>query len=187
MNFKTTALVALLTLLALPAAAQPQASAAGGTRITDAQTQQYYQTCVSNSQQDQVMKPETKKVLCQCTALHMQQSLTIEDITAMSGNDQPARNALNKMITGVYAPCMEFPVRDLIAGSCDKEVKNPKVCSCVSDKMAAFTTREANRLLTEVFAKNTNITDPMGAIMETEEFKNQEKQMAMACAQMMLQ
>ena len=154
------------------------------TAISTETTQKYYQNCIRNAQSDQTMKPQTKDVYCQCTAIHMQKNMVMEDIVAMSGNDQPARNAINKMLTGVHAPCMEYPVRDLIGKKCETDIGRPDVCNCLSDKMAAYTTKEAQRLLGQVLATNPNITDPMGGIMETDEFKRNEQQLALSCAQL---
>jgi hypothetical protein len=171
-------LSALLLAGFLPSLAMAQ------TAITAETAQKYYQNCIRNAQSDQTMKPQTKDVFCQCTAIHMQKNMVMEDIVAMSGNDQAARNALNKMLTGVHAPCMEYPVRDLIGKKCEADIARPDVCNCLSDKMASYTAREAQRLLGQVLATNPNITDPMGAIMETDEFKRNEQQLALSCAQL---
>ena len=156
------------------------------TAISEANAQKFYQNCVAATQPGQEMKPQTKDVYCQCTALHMRRSITMEDIRATMGNDQAARNAINKTLTQVHAPCMEYPVRDLIATKCAKDVGVTNVCNCLSDKMAAYTARESQRLLGVVLVQNPNITDPMAAIMETKEFKDNEQRLTMSCAQLML-
>ena len=178
-------LVILFSLPASVAVAQPATSK--GTALTEAQAKQFYQNCVMTNQPGQEMKAQTKDVYCQCTAIHMRQSITMEDIKATMGNDQAARNAINKTLTKVHAPCMEYPVRDLIAAKCTKDVGVTRVCNCLSDKMGGYVAREAQRLLGGILASNPNITDPMGAIMDTKEFKDNEQRLTMSCAQMMLQ
>jgi hypothetical protein len=160
-------------LLCLSVSAQAQ------TVITQQQGQQYYQNCVK--QPNQTMDGRTQHEFCTCTANFMMQNLTMEDLRAMNGQDQAARNALNKMVIGVYAPCMQFPIKDLIQKKCMTDVKKQNVCQCLSNNMAAFTASEAQRLLGTVLAQNPNAFDPMSAIMDQPEFKARQQQISLQC------
>ena len=151
------------------------------TKITPAKTAQYIQSCLKNSEADTTTSPTTKNIFCQCTGQFMQQNLTMEDLKAMGGKGQPQRNAMNKMVVGVYAPCMEFPVRDLIQKQCMDDVKQPSVCQCLSKNMAAYTAKSAQTTLTTVLQKTPNAFDPMGAIIDSPEFQAQQKQITMQC------
>ena len=151
------------------------------TQISPAKTAQYIQSCLKNSEADTTTSPTTKNIFCQCTGQFMQRNLTMEDLKAMGGKGQPQRNAMNKMVTGVYAPCMEFPVRDLIQKQCMEDVKQPSVCQCLSKNMAAYTAKSAQTTLTTVLEKTPNAFDPMGAIIESPEFQAQQKEITMQC------
>ena len=151
------------------------------TKISPAKTAQYVQSCLKNSEADTTTSPSTKNIFCQCTGQFMQRNLTMEDLKAMGGKGQSGRNAMNKMVTGVYAPCMEFPVRDMIQKQCMTDVKQPPVCQCLSKNMAAYTAKSAQTTLTQVLAKTPNAFDPMGAIIDSPEFQAQQKQITMQC------
>lgn len=169
-------LILTFILLTLSTAAHAQ------TSLTVEQAAKYYQSCMARSAADQTMSAETKDKYCQCTAIEMKRSMTMEEVKATTGNDQAARNAINKVMTRVYAPCMQHPVRDLIAQSCATKITNPKICSCVSENMAAYTTREAQTQLPAILAANPNVTDPTKAFMESSAFEQNQKQIAMKCA-----
>ncbi len=151
------------------------------TKISPSKTNQYIQTCLKNSEADTTTSPSTKKIFCQCTGQFMQKNLTMEDLRAMGGKGQIQRNAMNKMVTGVYAPCMEFPVRDMIQKQCMEDVKQAPICQCLSKNMAAYTAKSAQTTMSQVLAKTPNAFDPMGAIIDSPEFQAQQKQITMQC------
>lgn len=165
----------LLGLLTLSSVSYAQ------TKITPAQVKQYASSCLKNAEADTVTSPQTKKIFCDCTGQFMARNLTMQDLKAMGGTGQAQRNAMNKMVTGVYAPCMEFPVRDLISQQCMKDVKQPKICNCLSKNMAAYTAQSAKTTLASVLAKYPNAFDPMGALMESPEFQAKQKEISMQC------
>ncbi len=161
-------------------AAKPAASTQ--TKMSNEKAGEFYKHCLQRATDDKTMTPATKAVFCQCNMVHMQQSMTMEDIEASVGNDQAARNAINKMLVEVYAPCMEYPVRDLLAGQCAKDIPGkPKVCNCISDNMGAYMSKVAKPMFKEMLAKNPNMADPMNALLENPEFKKQQQSMAFSC------
>lgn len=144
---------------------------------------QYYKNCLARSATDKTMKDSTKTTYCQCTALYFQKNMTMEDVRASVGNDDAARLALNKIVTDVYGPCMEYPVRDLIAGQCAKDINNAKVCNCLSDNMGSYTAKMAQKKLKDILSKSPFITDPMGAILGSPEFVKTQEKIAFSCIQ----
>ena len=155
----------------------------GQTRMSDQGTETYFGNCMDL--RDERMSEETQAIFCECTSLQMQQNISVEEIQAMRGNDQRARNVINKVMLNVYAPCMEFPVRDLIYNKCreNKFQASQNICSCLSEEMGKFTATSAKASLGNVLASNPNITDPMGPILESPEFVNHEKRTALSCIQ----
>lgn len=176
---KPTSKIKLAILLLCALLLSPQAQAQ--TALNQQQTEILYQGCLKRP--TPTMTGETLNTFCQCTALHTQKNMTMEEIRAQAGTDQAARNALNKVITHVYAPCMQFPVRALIEKKCaaNKEIKNPKVCACSADKMSQYTQREAQIQLPRLFAENPNIADPNEAFMGSASFRQAEEQIADFC------
>ncbi len=184
---KAFPLLLILLFLALPQAhAQTapltQAAPVTKTKMSNDKAGQFYKLCLQRSADDKIMKPATKALFCQCNMVHMQQNMTMEEIAATTGNDQAARDAINKTIVEVYAPCMEYPVRDLLAGQCAKDIPGkPKVCNCISDNMGSYMSKVAKPMFKEMLSKNPNMTDPMNALLENPEFKKQQESMAFSC------
>lgn len=170
------ALIALL--LAVMFSAQ---TATAATPLTGAQTERYLVSCVS--QPSRTMDSTTLKSFCECTALQMQKNMTMEDLIAQGGNDQAARNALNKTLTQVYAPCIQFPVQALVMKRClaDATITKKSACSCAAKEMANYTAREAVTKLPGILASNPNVTDPTEAFMGTKEFEATQEQIADSC------
>jgi len=169
-----------LTLFSLWAV-MPQANAQ--TALSSEQAISYQQSCVNN--RDERMTFDTQKLFCECTAHHMMSSLTVEDLMMVQGDGQAARNAINKMMMNVYAPCMEFPVRDLIFGRCmENEYQVEKgICECLANKMADYSAEKAQKYLSEILRDNPNIEDPMGPIVNHASFRQHEKRLALSCIQ----
>lgn len=152
------------------------------TKMSNEKAGEFYKHCLQRAAEDKTMKQSTKALFCQCNMVHMQQTMTMEDVAASTGNDQAARNAINKMLIEVYAPCMEYPVRDLLAGQCAKDIPGkPKVCNCISDNMGSYMSKVAKPMFKEMLSKNPNMTDPMNALLENPEFKKQQQNMAFSC------
>lgn len=166
-----------LLLLMIPA------SSHAATPVTGEMAAKYNQTCKVN--RDMRMHEDTQNILCDCTAMKMQGAMSVEDMQAMGGNDQNARVAINKMLTTVYAPCMEFPVRDLIYGRCKQDAyqAGKGICECLSSQMARYTAQQSQRLLGDVLRNNPNVADPMDAILSSAEFKQMEKRIVLQCIQ----
>jgi len=163
-------------------------NAFAGTPLTKEQANNFYLNC--KGKQDTRMRPESQDAMCACTSAAVMQAMSLEDIQVMSGNTPESRIALNKMLLHVYAPCMSYPVQDLVGMQClsdpniDKMgVKIPKesLCSCIAENTAAWFVNEGRTLMEEVLKKDPNILDPIGPIMETSSFKAQTYNSMVAC------
>lgn len=174
-------LILLLTGFSL-ATAQTATAPATQTKMSNTKAGEFYKHCLRRAESDQTMKPATKALFCQCNMLHMQQAMTMEDIAATTGNDQAARNAINKMLIETYAPCMEYPVRDMLAAQCAQDIPGkPKVCNCISDNMGSYMSKVAKPMFRDMLAQNPNMENPMNALLENPEFKKQQQNMAFSC------
>lgn len=170
----------IFTITALSHQAQAQ------TKISDEMAQSYYQNC--NMKSDPNVSKDTQDIFCQCTAMHMQKFMSLEDMKQMQDpNPQRARLSMNKVILDVYAPCMEFPVRDLLFNTCKKRGAPSAACDCLANEMGKYTAASAQQMLYDILQKNPNIVDPMGPIVNSPKFKAKEQQAAQSCAQHMFQ
>ncbi len=162
-------------------------SAAAQTAISEEMANAYYENC--KNRPDPRMKPETQDALCACTSVMMMEHMSVEDVQTMKGNDQAGRNALNKMMLEVYAPCMNYPVQDLVGSQC---MENPQIartagvskkalCECMAKKTATWFTDEGRALIARVIRENPNVYDPIGPVMESSTFKSKSYSHMMAC------
>ncbi len=153
-----------------------------GTAITDDIANKYFENCVTGAQKQGTMTPNTQKRYCACTAMNMQQSLTQEDLSALSAQDDAARLVLNKILLNVNGPCMQYPVHDLIEKKCMTDLKNAGICSCLSNKMGQYTAQQSQKLMPKLLADNPNLFDPLTPIMESQEFQQTQHSIALSCA-----
>lgn len=173
--------LALLSLLPLSANAQ--------TPISQEESTKYYLECKSR-QAYQSFSKESQDAFCACTAAHMSQFLSKEDVSAMmSSNATIARPAYNKMIIGVYAPCMEMPAYDHYNTTCQQNPDTMKygdptiICPCMAGKIGAYMKTNGSQMLKTILERNPDITDPMAALLGDQEFNNFANAQLLSCLQ----
>jgi len=170
------------TLICLFAICICPASSYAGTAITNDIAQKYYNNCVAGAQKQGQLTPQNQQRYCACTAMNMQQSMTQEDLSALSYKDEKARLVLNKILTNVNAPCMQYPVHDMISKKCMTDLKNSGICNCLSNKMGQYTAQQAQKMMPQLLAENPNLFDPLTPIMDSQEFQQTQKSIALSCA-----
>ncbi len=156
--------------------------AVAGTPINNDMAVKYYDQCLANAAKDGTMFKANAKNFCECTAQNMKNNLSQEELQALQGQGQAARNVINKILVYVNGPCMKFPVNDLVLRKCMKNIGNEKTCTCLSGGVSTYLAKEAPRMLADVLDRDPNITDPLGAIMNAPAYKIQESKIAMQCA-----
>lgn len=180
------ALVLPALVLALMAAGGT--APAGATAITKDIANAYYQNCMA--QKDARITPEGQEALCSCTAARMTETMTVEDIQTMGRNDRQGREKLNDMLVNVYGPCMKYPVQDLVAAQC---VSDPKIdmmnlrmdrgalCTCMGEQAGAWFSTKGNEMISRLLEMDPNLTDPIGPIMDSSDFKRASYNSLLAC------
>ncbi len=173
----------LLTFLVLiPLLTMVESWSVGATPITDDIAKNYFNNCVTGAIKEGTMTADTRQRYCACTAMNMQSSMTQEDLSALSYKDEKARLVLNKILTDVNAPCMQYPVHDMIAKKCMVDLNNPPICGCLSRKMGQYTAQQAQKMMPQLLADNPDLFDPLTPIMESQEFEQTQKGIALSCA-----
>ncbi|HNQ92302.1 MAG TPA: hypothetical protein PKI93_05155 [Alphaproteobacteria bacterium] len=164
----------LLVLLAPPAHAQ--------TPITEEMALKYYDNCLANAAKEGTMSEKSRENYCFCTANQMKNNMTQEDLKTMSGEDpQAARATVNKVLIDVNTPCTQYPLHDLVYNECMSKVKSTAVCACLSQNISGYIATREQQMMADILKKNPNIYDPLGAIMETDEYKRTEKSIMASC------
>ncbi|MBL8641065.1 MAG: hypothetical protein JNL76_03010 [Alphaproteobacteria bacterium] len=157
-------------------------SSVSGTPITDEMSSKYFSNCVASAQKEGTMTKETQNQYCACTAMNMQKTMSQEDLVNLSTPGDKARKSLNKVLISVNGPCMQYPTHDLIHKKCMTDVKSPEICSCLSNKMGIFMKDISGRMLPDLLKKDPNLFDPVTPIMETSEFIETQRKIALSCA-----
>lgn len=164
----------LITLLLLIPALPGHA-----TQLNKDQANAYYKNCVAQS--DPRLSQKSQEALCSCTSAMMTQQMSVEDIQTMGQNTQAGRDALNKMLLDVYAPCMQFPVEDLVATECLKDEKismmglksdRRALCGCIAARTGAWLKSTGRSIMSGLIGRNANITDPISPVMDSPEFRS---------------
>lgn len=166
-----------LAILGCLIAIIPTTSYAQGTPITKDAANAYYENC--NAQPTQGLSDKSKEYLCACTAAKMMETMTVEDVKAMSQQDASGRKAMNYMLVKVYAPCMNFPAKDHYYNTCMSNPKtkilggNPQaICTCMSDQISNYLASDGPKIFTDILRRNPNVTDPMSALTSDKHFES---------------
>jgi|GEM_PF-795651 len=156
------------------------------TDITPELTKAYYDSCMGA--RDQRMSRASQDFLCSCTAEKMMETMSVEDIRSMGQENQEGRNMLNRVLLDVYAPCMSAPLAEMVSNECMLEGEmNAKgmhkidLCHCIGEKTGAWFSGSGRDLMADVLKKNPNITDPVGPIMNSTQFKKESFANMQAC------
>jgi len=173
-----------------PAPAQQAAQQATGTKQQnpmEAFSKAFYTNC--KNQQQQSLKPDTHELLCACSAANLQQGkMNVTEISQMREDSPQGQAMRNKMLTEIYAPCIEFPTHDLISSRClsDPKIKlatkqPAKVCGCMADRVSRHLADNAQEIIRAELAVNPNNLDPLGIFLNSAAYETQSRQALVAC------
>ncbi len=149
---------------------------AQATSISKDMANSYYSNCVSKDAPG--ISTKSKEFMCACTAAKMMDNMSVEDVQAMAQQNQAGRNATNKMLIDVYAPCIEFPAYDYYYNNCITDPKtqtmtsNPqRTCSCLADQVAGYLQQNGQSVFRDILMRSPNLTDPMSALANDSRFR----------------
>lgn len=172
----------LFSVLAVLLLISPTAHA---TSVDKETANTYYENC--STQSDPRFSADTQKLFCACTAVKLMENYTIEDMQATTRQDASARDATNKMITEVYAPCIRYPAKEYHFQTCANDPKtkllgNPqKICACSAEKVAEHLQENAQSMLSSILRRDPNIMDPMQALYDDKSFQRVIQSKVMGC------
>ncbi len=160
---------------------------AQATQITKEAATAFFEQCKAQPQQLGLSK-QSQKYMCACNAAQMMNKMSVEDVKAMSQQNQAGRDATNKMIIDVYAPCMEYPTRDYHYNQC---LSNPntkklsrnteKLCECAANEVAGYMKSNGSNVFKKILTETPNITDPMSALYSSEKFQQYAQSKLLSC------
>jgi hypothetical protein len=156
---------------------KPEESQDAGA-VIDKMADAFYINCLRKMNPD--ITQQDLQGLCECTAKRMKTEMTPEQIKIMAQNDEAGRLALNHMLLDIYAPCMNYPVQSRLEKQCHSAPKAEnlpagldweKICYCSAVKTGQWYTSHGRELMQAVIAKNPNVYDLTGPIMDDPSFK----------------
>lgn len=158
-------------------------SVSAKTPVTKDQAQRFYEACAIN--RDDRMSIKTQDSFCQCAARGYYKKMTQEDLADLATDDQRQRNATNKLVLELYAPCMEHPVRDMVMNKCTKDAfqAGHQICGCMASKMSSYVSKRAQSELATILKNSPNVVDPLDAITSSKSYEAQEKRIVLQCIQ----
>lgn len=147
----------------------------------------YYANCMSQKQH--TLQADTQELLCSCSAANLQAGkMSIPEIQQMREDTAQGQEMRNKMLTEIYAPCIEFPTYDLISSRCLSDAKlqaavkdTTALCGCVADKVSRHLADNAQGIIRAELAKNPNNLDPLGLFLNSAEYETESKKALISC------
>ncbi len=167
-------------IIGIPANAQ--------TSISKEMGNQYFDSCIAK--EDPRLTEGSQAALCSCTTVKMMETMSVEDIQIMAQQSQAGRNKLNYMLINVYAPCMLYPVTDLVTEECLKDPKmgvmllkmdKDLICGCIAEMTGEWLSVNSGDIIERLLKEDPNLNDVISPIMESSEFRAQSYTNLVAC------
>ena len=157
-----------------------------GAYVSKALANNYYKNCKKGSHP--VLKGNSLEALCACTAAKITEEMNVSEIEALFSDTPESQNARDKMLMMVYAPCMQYPVRDLIVDNCvnNKDlskipINKQKICGCMGGKMGEYMAANAPNVIAQALRDNPGTQDPLASFFQSYAFKTASRQHMKAC------
>jgi len=163
------------------------ASVAHATPINRATAEAYFENCKKN--EDPRFPKKVQATFCACTAAELMKSFTLEEMQATAQQNQAGRKATNKLITDIYAPCIQYPAKTYHYNTCIKDPKSgilgnaEKICSCSAKLVANHLQANAKPMFEKILRTNPNVTDPMQALYDDPDFQKLIQSKSLSCVQ----
>jgi len=147
----------------------------------------YFQNCMT--QQTDMLSPDSQELLCACSSANLQAGkMSVAEISLMQDNSAQGQRMRNKMLTEIYAPCIEYPTHDLILKNCLSDPKveavtgnGSKICGCMAGKVSRHLAANAQDIIRAELAKNPNNMDPLGIFLNSAAYEQEAQKALMAC------
>lgn len=177
----------LIALCLIPSAAMAQGQPQTFTPVPKEQANAYFAECVKKPPSEQ-FSIQAQQEMCACTAARMTQFFSLEDSKLMYGTDPiKARVAYNKMMTDIYAPCMEGPTREHFYNTCIADPNNAKygdpqkLCACLGNQMGAYMKVHGAEQYAKLLAYDPNMMDPNSALYADPSFQTFAQKQLLSC------
>jgi hypothetical protein len=148
----------------------------------------YFESCMKAEHKS--FTPQGKEMMCGCTSAKILEELSEEELRVMGANTPEGQIVRDKITIHVYAPCISFPTSDLIYTRCMQDVavksmlkKHAEVCACLGEGMAEWVNKNSQTFMAATLRREPNNLDPLGGLIDSYGFKQQEKAYMQHCIQ----
>jgi hypothetical protein len=171
----------------------PQAAPQAAQESIESFAKRYNENCLKKK--NDILKGDDLRMLCACTASKLQEKMTVTEVETMTTDTPEGQVQRNRMVTDVYAPCMEYPSRALLMNQCNsyqdklkkaqsgQAINGEAICGCLAQNMAAYVAVNAQPILAQKLAANPADMDPLGAFLNSPEYQAQVNATFTGCIQ----
>lgn len=149
----------------------------------------FYDRCTAVPDKNQSV--DSQSDMCICETLHMEKFLTGDEIEIMATGKGKGYVRKNVLYQEVYAPCLEFPAREIARYECFNSRKIQDLvstqnaykgtCECTGNKAAEYFRAYAKPQLEALMEKNPIMEDPLGAILQSFDYRKYLDQSEQKC------
>jgi hypothetical protein len=171
----------------------PQTAPQAEKESIESFAKRYNENCLKKK--NEILKGDDLRMLCACTASKLQEKMTVAEVETMTTDTPEGQVQRNRMVTDVYAPCMEYPSRALLMNQCasyqeklkktagGQSINGEAICGCLAQNMAAYVALNAQPILAQKLAANPADMDPLGAFLNSQEYQAQVNATFSGCIQ----
>lgn len=148
----------------------------GQTLETEAETtrrlaSQYFRNCMTS--RIKTMSRKAHEMLCACTAGKITEFMNASQIDAMLANTREGKHQRRRLVTLVYTPCMDFPVRNIVRKNClaNTEMRRTlrsyqAVCACLGEEMGRYLSQNKGFITGEMMRGGPESMNPQDILVE---------------------
>lgn len=149
---------------------------------------EYYKGCVQ--QPHRILSGEKLELLCACMSAGINESLSLDEMRTLVAHTPEGQTQRQAMMTDIYVPCMETPVRDLLMQGClaDENVQSrltnrSDVCDCMAQSLSDHVQAIAPAYIENAMQDNPDLESPLAQIFSSPSYFETAQTTLVACIQ----
>ncbi len=164
----------------------PSAPADSPAESIDSFAANYLINCTGT--ENPLLEGPSLRSFCECTAGNLKNKLSITEAKSIGQQTPEGQSARTRMLTDVYAPCMQYPVHALIYKNC---ISKPEVqaaapapeatCNCMAGGMAKYVAQYGPATIEQSVKINPDSADPLESLTNSPEFDAESRRVLMGC------
>lgn len=132
----------------------------------------HYKRCLKT--RHPVLHGRNLESLCSCVSANLSETMTFEQVAALSKNNPEGQFQLGRMLMFVYLPCIKQPIYNTIRDQCTGSQKNyylmkdkSGTCQCIADRVSGKMEEYAPQHIERVTRKRPETLEPIDLLIPT--------------------